>query len=344
MDFIALYPAGAANLVAEALRDLHPGFEVLDSDESALVFSTSARLRSTDAAPFVKNLFLVSGRAGRRSLDATVASLANQVGALRRPPGATAFRVMFHVEGRLVPCSPQARQKLEGAISAATGLRPEPRGRCQEYWVIGRRNWPAAYLGERLPAGKARSTPAKGSLSPELAGLLVSLSRPDPRDVFLDPFAGSGSIVGARLDSPARKVIYNDLDSSSGRSGTARLGCHPGLVVLREDGTAMASVRSAEVSAIVTDPPWGEYDESVSDYSAFAMSLAAEFARLLNPHSGRLVLLLSRRREHDLLLSLAEQGFICDAPIEILVNGHPASVLRAYPPKHAWAAHVDSQL
>lgn len=344
MEYIALYPAGTANLVAEALRDLLPGFEVLDSDESALVFAITARLRSTDAAPFVKNLFLVSGRAGRRSLDATVASLANQVGALRRPLDASAFRVMCHIDGRLVPCSPQARQKLEGAISTATRLRPEPRGRCQEYWVIGRRDWPVAYLGERLPAGKARPTPAKGSLSPELAALLVSLSRPGPRDVFLDPFAGSGSIVTARLDSPARKVIYNDLDSSARRSGAARMGRHPGLAVLREDGTAMASLQSAEVSVIVTDPPWGEYDEAVSDYPAFASSLAAEFARLLNPRSGRLVLLVSRQREKDMLSSLAEQGFTCDAPIEILVNGHPASVLRACPPKHPRAAHLGSEL
>jgi Putative RNA methylase family UPF0020 len=246
---------------------------------------------------------------------------------------------MFHIDGGLVPCSAQARQKLERAISAATGLRPEPRSRCQEYWVIGRRDWPAVYLGERLPADKARPARAKGSLSPELAALLVSLSRPDPGDVFLDPFAGSGSIVAARLDSPARKVIYNDLDSSARRSGTARIGRHPGPVVLHEDGTAMASLQSAEVSVIVTDPPWGEYDEAVSDYPAFATSLATECARLLNPRGGRLVLLVSRRREQDMLLSLAEQEFICDAPIEILVNGHPASVLRAYPGNRPTAAH-----
>jgi hypothetical protein len=332
VDYVALFPAGTSNLVVEGLQGLLPGIEVLESDESALAFSTSARLRSADAVPFVKNLFVVIGRTARRSLDDTVADLAKRVGNLRRPPGSTAFRLMYHVDGRLVTSSPQVRQRLESAIRAATGLRPEPRGRCQEYWVIGRKDWSVVYLGERLPVGRARHPSAKGSLSAELSALLVSLSRPDPRDVFIDPFAGSGSIIAARLDSPAQKIIYNDIDKSMKSSVTARLERRPGLVVLHEDGTAMASVESAGVSAIVTDPPWGEHDESIGDYLTFARSLAAEFARLLNPRWGRLVVLVSRHHEQQMRASLVEQGFTCDPSIEILVNGHPASVLRAYPP------------
>jgi len=334
VDYVTLFPAGTASLVAEGLRSLLPGVKVLQSDESALSFSTSARLGSADAVPFVKNLFMVRGWADRRSLDATVADLARKVGDLRRPPGSTAFRVMYHIDGGLVACSPQVRQGLESAISTATSLRPEPRGHCQEYWVIGRRDWSTVYLGERLPTGRARAPSEKGSLSGELSALLVILSRPDPRDVFIDPFAGSGSIVAARLGNPAQKVIYNDLDKSIHRSVTDRLGRRPGLVVLHENGTALASVESSGVSAIVTDPPWGEYEESIGDYLTFARSLAAEFARLLNPRWGRLVLLVSRRHERQMLESLAEQGFACDPAIEILVNGHPASVLRACPRQH----------
>ncbi len=333
VDYVALFPAGTASLVAEGLRSVLPGVRVLESDDSALSFSTSSRLVSADAAPFVKNLFRVRGQVRRRSLDATVTDLARQSGDLRRALGCTAFRVMYHIDGQLVACSPQARQRLESAISVATGLRPEPRGRCQEYWVLGRRDWTTAYLGERLPAGRMRPSSEKGALSSELSALLVSLSRPDPRDVFLDPFAGSGSIVVARLGSPARKVIYNDLDKSKHRSVTERLGLRPGLVVLHEDGTAMSGMESAEVSAIVTDPPWGEYNQSISDYLTFARSLAAEFARLLNPRWGRLVLLVSRRNEGQVRESLVEQGFAGEPAIEILVNGHPASVLRAYPRK-----------
>jgi len=334
VDYVALFPAGTASLVAEGLRSLLPGVKILESDESALSLSTTARLESADAVPFVKNLFIVRGRVGRRGLDATVVDLARKAVNLRHPPDSTAFRVMYHIDGQLVACSPQARLRLQSAIAAATGLRPEPRGRCQEYWVIGRRDWSSAYLGERLPAGRARPPSEKGSLSGELSALLVSLSQPDPRDVFIDPFAGSGSIVAARLMSPAQKVIYNDLDSSIHASVTGRLGRRPGLVFLHEDGTAMASLSSGEVSTIVTDPPWGEYDESIGDYLAFARSLAAEFARLLDPRHGRLVLLISRRHEQQMRESLVDEGFACEPAIEILVNGHPASVLRAYSRKH----------
>ena len=193
MEYIALFPAGAASLVAEGLRSLLPGVDVLESDESALLFSASARLRSADAVPIAKNLFVARARAPRRNLNSTAADLAKRYRDLPRPPGCNGFRVMFHVDGQLAGAAPQARQRLEDAISAATGLPPQPRGNCQEYWVIGRRDWSNAYLAERLPGIKARHPAEKGSLSSELSALLVTLSRPGPRDVFLDPFAGSGS-------------------------------------------------------------------------------------------------------------------------------------------------------
>lgn len=331
VEYVALFPAGTANLVAEGLRNLLPGVKVLESDESALFFSTPARLDSADAVPIAKNLFIVRGRTARRTLDGTVTDLARRVRDLPRPRGCTGFRVMFHFDGQLVAPSPQARQRLEDAINSATGLRPQPRGNCQEYWAIGRRDWSSAYLGERLPGGKSREPAAKGSLSGQLSALLVSLSRPDPKDVFLDPFAGSGSIVAARLATPAQKVIYNDLDRTLQRSAAARLGPRAKVAFLHEDGTALASVKSAEVTAIVTDPPWGEYDESIGDYAKFADALASEFSRVLNPHRGRLVLLVSRRNEEQMQASLTEHGFSCEPPIGILVNGHPASVIRCYP-------------
>ncbi len=238
---------------------------------------------------------------------------------------------MFHIDGRLVASPPRARLTLEAAITAATGLRPQPRGSCQEYWVIGRRAWQAAYLAERLPGSKRRLPGPQGSLSGELSALLVSLSRPDPQDVFLDPFGGSGSIVAARLATPARKVIFNDRDESLCRSAAARLGHHAGLVFCHDDGTSMTVVKPAEVSAIVTDPPWGEYDDSIGDYAQFTRSVVAEFSRILNPRRGRVVLLVGRRQAQQLQESLAEFGFSSEPPIGILVNGHPASVIRSVP-------------
>lgn len=331
MEYLALFPAGTASLVADGLQSLLAGADVLESDDSALSFATQVRLDSSDAVPIARNLFRVRGRAARRDLDGTAAQLAKMVRDLPRPRDCTGFRVMFHVDGRLVASSPRARMTIEDAIIAATGLRPEPRGSCREYWVIGRRDWPAMYLAERLPASTARRSAPRGSLSRELAALLVSLSHPDPQDVFLDPFAGHGAIVSARLATPARKVIFNDRDTSLCDSVAARLGKHAGLVFSGEDGTSMTSVKSADVSAIVTDPPWGEYDESIGDYAQFTRSMAAEFCRLLDSQRGRLVLLVSRRGAEQVQQSLIEVGFGWEPPIGILVNGHPASVIRGLP-------------
>ncbi len=161
---------------------------------------------------------------------------------------------MYHVDGQLVSCDPKARAALEAAVAAATGTRLTPRGQCQEYWVIGRREWPMLYFAERLAAASTPKEKPKGALSSELAALLVAASQPTARDVFLDPFAGSGAIVRARLRSPARKVIYSDIQLDAHRAdvrGLAQQGC----VALDDDALVVPSVASGSVDAIVTDPP-----------------------------------------------------------------------------------------
>jgi hypothetical protein len=40
--------------------------------------------------------------------------------------------------------------------------------------------------------------------------LLVRASSPSPLEVFLDPFAGTGAILEARLAFPAAKLLYSD--------------------------------------------------------------------------------------------------------------------------------------
>lgn len=234
---------------------------------------------------------------------------------------------MYQVDGRLVSFDPKARAALETAVAAATGTRLTPRGQCQEYWVIGRRDWPMLYFVERLAAASTAKEKPKGALSSELAALLVTASQPKARDVFLDPFAGSGAIVRGQA---AVASSQGDLQrhpvgrSSSRRQGLAQQGC----VALDDDALVLPSVASGSVDAIVTDPPWGEYGDGLRDYSKFASEMAASLTRVLACAHGRAVFLVNRRNTAVLEKALSGAGLRLDAPVEILVNGHPATVVR----------------
>ena len=163
-------------------------------------------------------------------------------------------------------------------MARASGARVSRRGGGAEVWVLARRGSPTVWLLSRLPKQVRRSP--RGSLSAELASLLCLASHPDPGDVFLDPFAGTGSIPSARLSWPARADLRQRPDARSpGRtrppdevsSFTQRVQDLPG--------------RPAGVSVVVSDPPWNEF-APVDDFDGFLSDMCEALSRLADPATG----------------------------------------------------------
>jgi SAM-dependent methyltransferase len=319
------FPAGLSELVEQVAQNEFADLRVRYADDSAMVFDTRDRISSADDIPFAKNVFLIQAETNRRGLGPSIAALAADLRPMRSP-GSAGYRLMYHVDGQLVAADPGARRALEHAVGRATGLRPMPRGQCLEFWVIARRESPLLYLAERLPGRGAQ--PARGSLSPELSALLVAAGEPHSDDVFLDPFAGSGALVRARLRTPARSVIYNDLELDHHRDNF-QPPMPRKVRLLGEDALRLPSVPTGTVDVVVTDPPWGEHDDSLGDYGDFAKRMAASLKRVLKPGSGRLVILVNRRNEDVLTEALTAHAMKIYDAFQLLVNGHPASAIRA---------------
>lgn len=233
----------------------------------------------------------------------------------------SAFRIMAQMDGRLEPLDRRAKGVLEHAVTSATGARVMSRGGRDELWLIGRRTLGTIVLGRRL-SRVARPGPA-GTLSPELSRLLVRMSKPRGDDVFLDPFAGSGALCRARAEWPASRIVGADLYVEPRDTPTA------GTLIefLREDALELPSVKSGSVSAVVTDPPWGEFESFAGSAQEFYAAMATSLHRVLDPETGRLVLLVSRRTEQIVAGELLRAGFATPRLIPMLVNGHPATVL-----------------
>jgi 16S rRNA G966 N2-methylase RsmD len=250
-------------------------------------------------------------------------------GSAKFPPSASRnprFRTMIQIDGELASVDQRTKTGLEGAITAKTGQRVEPRGMCQEYWVIGRLDLSELLLCVRLPKEK-HPAKAKGALSYELSSMLVAASHPRAGDVFLDPFAGSGSFVLARLDSPAQKVWYSDLDLREFERGFPReLSTDKRVGFLDDDALALASVPDGCVDVVVTDPPWGEHEDVGMPYEEFSCALVKSFDRVLHRTKGWFVVLTSRRTAPTVEKEFVSGGSSVTSSHEILVNGHPATV------------------
>jgi hypothetical protein len=324
------FVAGTQGLVHESLARTVQGFDVVYEDESSAMFESRTRISSSAQLPFANNVFIVLARTSRRGVDRSVRQLTTLVSRTLFPPikGAhVGFRVMFQIDGSLASIDRQLRAALEREISIRTRSRVEARGSCQEYWVVGRKDLGELLLCARLPKAK-RPDRAKGSLSYELSEMLVAASQPQARETFLDPFAGSGALVQARLGSPAKSIIYSDVALAEFRSTLPReVKSDRRVRLLDEDATRLSSIGDGQIDVIVTDPPWGEFEKLDIQYSAFAERVATSFDRVLNHRTGRFVILTSRRNAASFTDALTNSGFQIRSTPGILVNGHPATVL-----------------
>jgi hypothetical protein len=336
--YLVQFPAGLRDLVRSSLDADLGSSDVVHADDSALLVATPAQPDAVSALPYLKNAYLVLTDVARGGgdpasmLDRAASAVAELVrkrpGLVSHVPRRAPFRVMATVDGQLTAFGRGTRTVLERELVGRTGGRVQTRGSGEELWLIGRRGLDRVLFGLRLRQPR-RPAPVRGSLGPELAALLVRASVPDARDSFLDPMGGSGSLVVARLESAARRVGYNDLALERLRPELPAALRRGGVVLTAADATDLSSVPSGSVDAIVTDPPWGEYEPLPESPEDFARALTRSLARVLHPEHGRLVLLVSRRLEPAFTEALSGAGLPKAHSIPILVNGHPASVVLA---------------
>lgn len=330
MRYLIQFPAGTGDLILDALTPYVGNFKVHYRNDSAMIFDSQAAEGKVASIPFAKNSFVVVASTPRGGIDKGVGQLGRLAASAKFPPGSLRnhkFRTMIQIDGGLSAVDRSIKAGLDRSISRRTGQRVEPRGMCQEYWVIGRTDLGELLLCARLPKQK-RAAKAKGAVSYELSSMLVAASQPSARDVFLDPFAGSGSFVLARLESGARQIWYSDINLQEfERDFSRELHSDRRVDFIDDDALVLSSVPDGQIDVIVTDPPWGEYDDVGMPYAEFARAMVKSFSRVLNKIKGRFVVLTSRKTATLIEREFAKGGFSINSTHEILVNGHPATVL-----------------
>lgn len=330
MRYMIQFVAGTRGILIEALAQTLQGVAVVHADDSTLVFDSSTPITKADDLPFANNVFVVLASTPRKSLAQSIRRLSAKVERIDFPSvkgGDRGFRIMAQIDGELAPIDRSVRNELERDIAIFTQSQVQAKGSCLEYWIVGRRNLYELLFCLRLPKRKHKEV-RKGELAAELSRMLVAASRPDPGDTFLDPFGGHGAFVAARHESPFTSIYYSDIAFRSLAKHLPRaLRSDRRVRLMAESALVLPSLRDGEIDVIVTDPPWGEFDQLPMGYPAFAGNMAASFDRILHPTTGRFVILSSRRRTGTVIESLTSHRFRIHASHGILVNGHPASVI-----------------
>lgn len=323
-QYYSTFPAGFEPAIEEFISKDMPGTQMLRMLEGAVEYKRRAVL--TDYPPWFHNTFLCLTTFPRSPKDPIqdMVRLALQRGVdpdtvfAHLPEGASTFRAMFMLEGELAHAGLKTMEKTEQFISDVSGLRPGRAKPDVEFWFVYRREG-MGFLLMRLTQHRESEEPQAGELRRDVAYLLCRLSNPRPGDVFLDPFAGYGGIVKARLAYPAASVTAGDVSLQPALQAAVRGG--PNAKALRMDALDMAAIPASSVDAIVCDPPWGEYTK-LADPAAFYGKFAAEARRVLK-RDGRLVMLTALKKEAEAALKM---NFALEGRLDVLVAGRKAAV------------------
>ncbi len=337
--YLATCPAGFEGEVARLVPREWKGAEVTRHSGGAVWFSLPFPLDPDSIPDYVSNVFFVlrewNTSANPFSELVKQSARKSALSELPRRYAPRSFRVRFSRENRFESVDRKVADSAERFIAAATGAAPDRLGSGGEYWFIVRsETWSAfAVRLERKP-GEGKAV-ARGELTAAIASLVVLRAAKGlaPR-VVLDPCAGHGAIperVAAFF--PEARVLAQDIDPDSVASLRRRFSGNPRVIVTPGDLRGLPGVADSSVDLIVSDPPWGMWEEGGYRDTGEILTLYSDFlkaaARVLAP-GGRLCALTGAKRDFEGAVgadpsfsrAAGEPGFRTD----ILVNGKKAAL------------------
>jgi len=337
--YLSTFTAGLGGPVRQALEERLPGVRVELDLDGLLTFQSGRDAAAVRALPFFNNSFLVlktfpglGAQRGEDVLDEMLATVLRDGDLAGRLPRQLkgSFRLVTSWSNVLTAVDRELLEKVEARIAASGRLRPH-RGRPDHEIWLSYRSEGYGFLLLRLTRHTAHEKVLdKGTLRPEIAWMLCWLSEPREGELMLDPFCGSGAIPLMRATQfPRGLVLASDLDAVLVEKLKAKVkeGDLKRRVVVRQgDARQLSRYEDGSIHKIVTDPPWGSFQELAGGPEAFYREVLTELARVLIA-GGLLVILLARADFLPLLLeTLPELELVESWPI--LVSGKKAAVYK----------------
>ena len=335
------FVTGLQDVVPDMLNDSLPDASVLLLLDGLVIYETNAGIRELEALPFFINSFLVQ-RIFKNLHGNPIDEMANAIVRDKRlvkdirsitkdtDIGST-FRIMALDRNQHVHFSEKLRRRLERKISSIKGLRVD-RGRPDtEFWLLYRDEGYGFFL-LRLTSHKAyEELLEQGELKPELAYTLCYISDPKADDIVLDPFCGYGSIPLQRaLHFPFNMIFAPDKDPDQKRlvrQKSKDIKTQGLLIAKSQDALNLNAFEDSFIHKIVTDPPWGFFEELDRDIDEFYYLMMKELYRVLIP-DGILVILTARKEELTRVLSQFNEKLILLNHYDILVSGKKAAIYK----------------
>ncbi|MCL2193001.1 MAG: methyltransferase [Treponema sp.] len=204
------------------------------------------------------------------------------------------FRIIVMDCGKLRPIPYNTMNDIEKSVSRQTKLSVNRANPDVEIW-LNRRNDNSVYFMLRVKKHRSfDKTLKKGELRPDIVEVMIHEAKISKNSVVADLFGGWGAIAAAVVESGRYKKVYTgDINDECVKHQKKRLHDKRNCLIQKWDARRLPLEDNA-VDAIVTDPPWGEYE--VINAPQFYDEFIGEAARVLRS-GGSFVFLTSIQSE-----------------------------------------------
>lgn len=334
--YFATFVSGTSELVRRQMKTLKDVI-VLKVYDGLVIFKSSGSWKELQNIRYFNNVFLLlaskeNKKSGESLLGVLISSVARE--GIRLPRrfheiirGKRSFKVFTAIENRTVSVDKSLLQKVEHQIKKVSGLRlyiPQPD---LEFWFIARREG-FGLFGLRLTRVRRENRGrGRGELKIEVAHTLFLISEPKSYDIVCDPFAGHGAIVIERARSfPYREIYASDVDETSLRELQKRARGLKNIHISRADALHL-NLPDASVDKIITDPPWGEYQE-MPNLEVFYEKMLGEFSRILKTDGDIVILTSAKEILERALREKFNRVLKIEERYDVLVSGKKAAMYK----------------
>lgn len=337
-EFVSTFITGFQNIVAKDLPGRLSGIKILSIFDGLVHYQYAGNSRDLEKIIYFNNTFFVlktwggttGGRTGNSSgkalnFPSMVGSVASEKKYFLINKGT--FRVRFVQENQFAKVDKNIARRAEEDVLRKSKLQLDRLSPTTEIWYSIRREG-FAFCGQLLSKREfTEKNLNKGELRPEIAYLICAFSDIGENDLIVEPFCGYASIP-VQLVKKFRfgKLFASDIDAEKIKDDGEKkqLKDNP-LVDLRvADAFDLSHIADKSVDLVITDPPWGFY-EDIGDVKVFYKKTFASFLRILKD-SGKMVILSARKDE--LKTVVGELGLKIEDSLDTLVNGKKAGLYK----------------
>ena len=323
-EFVSSFITGFQSVIEQDLTKRFKNLKIINLYDGLVHYRFDGDSRELDKIIYFNNTFFVlkTMKGKGLSFPSLVGSVCSGKNYFLVNKGS--FRVRFQNENQFAKVDKNLTRRAEDYVLQNSKLKLDRLSPTNEVWFSIRREG-FAFCGELISKREfTEKNLNKGELRPEIAYLICCFADIQASDTILEPFCGYGSIpVQLAKKFRFEKLYVSDLDSERAIQTAARKQLSaPNIECCTADATVLSHIADKSINLVITDPPWG-YFEELPDIEGFYKKMFASFDRVLT-QDGRMVILSARKEELERTATAA--GFKIKNSLHTLVNGKKAGV------------------